>query len=210
MLMHVTANRKVGGVVGFFELVKETEEKIASFAELEAGWHYGRGNGVPREIIDAAVTLLFCFVMAGFKKTDAFPGVDGEVMVTAYDGDHAVSVTVERDRTYTISHEIGKEERLYEPGLSEVDAYRNLLETAQVVMGQECLISFSSTSNTSIRTEASSLISLSNRQVTEAEPQSFWKNVASRQTVRSAPTLRSTMPVWVGTQRSFGALKRAI
>jgi len=82
-----------------------TPVKILSFGDLEVGWHYGEGGPIDSQTITAALEIYWQFFLAEFDDTDAFPGVDGEIMVTAYRGNHYVEVIVENDGTMSLSYE---------------------------------------------------------------------------------------------------------
>jgi hypothetical protein len=88
----------------------DTATKILSFGQLPVGWHYGEGGPINRNIINTAIALFWQFFWPRFTDTDAFPGVDGEIMVTAYEGNHYVEVIVEADGTMSLTHEFEDEE----------------------------------------------------------------------------------------------------
>jgi hypothetical protein len=89
-----------------------TAEKVLSFGSLRPGWHYGEGVAPKQKAIEAALTIFWQFYFAGFEDTDAFPGIDGEIMVTAYHGDHYLEVLVETDGTMNFSYEFAGEDAL--------------------------------------------------------------------------------------------------
>src|ERR1022692_627445 len=103
-----------------------TARKIESYKRLPHGWHYGQGGPAAFRTIQVALGYLSMFMGFGFIETDAFPGVGGEIMVTAYRGKHCVEVTVEVDNTYTVSHQYDGDTRFYEPGLSAAQTYVEL------------------------------------------------------------------------------------
>jgi hypothetical protein len=82
-----------------------TREKIAGFARLPDGWHYGSGSAPSDKVIQVARDLHDVLVSFGATVTDAFPGAEGEIIVTAYEGDRYVEVIVEADLTASIIYE---------------------------------------------------------------------------------------------------------
>jgi len=78
----------------------DTERKIASFQRLRAEWHY-RTEGRPIEspILERALRLHREAVRQGFERTDAFPGLHGEVMLTIYDDSNYLELVIEADGT---------------------------------------------------------------------------------------------------------------
>jgi len=82
-----------------------TEQKILNFADMRDGWNYGEG-----EPIDAAAILEACLLHSklltcGFYETDAFPGLSGEVQVTAYWKDDYFEFTREKEGEWSFIHE---------------------------------------------------------------------------------------------------------
>jgi hypothetical protein len=89
---------------------QQTAEKISSFRELPTGWHYGNGNAPSDETIQKALTLNSELALSGFSKTNAFPGIEGEIQVTAYHGPLYLEFTIEPDRGITFIYEHNGEE----------------------------------------------------------------------------------------------------
>lgn len=99
--------------------------KLDTFAALPAGWHYGRGNPISQAVLDRADKVVGYLVMSGISRTDAFPGVDGEVQITGYNGDHFIAVDVNADETFDVKHDVGGVECCFEddcvwPGVKDV------------------------------------------------------------------------------------------
>lgn len=108
------------------EVVAQTAEKILSFSELPVGWHYGDGAPPANETIDAALRLNEEAAQAGFEKTNAFPGVEGEVQVTAWIGSLCLEFTIERDGRITFVQEQAQREIAYESALTLDEAVNRL------------------------------------------------------------------------------------
>lgn len=85
----------------------QTAAKIIGFSHYEPGWCYGEGQIPTLTRVWVALSLNREAERAGFKETNAFLGLDGEIRVTAYDKDVYVEVTAEVDNTYTFVAERG-------------------------------------------------------------------------------------------------------
>ncbi len=104
----------------------ETERKIRDFANLPNGWHYGSGKSPSAENIERGVFYSHLFNLYGFSRTNAFPGIDGEVMVTAYADDLYLEILIETDGKLRFVHEKGDETILYKEGLSNLSLISEL------------------------------------------------------------------------------------
>lgn len=82
-----------------------TLQKLESFAALPQGWHYGRGGPISAETHQLAAQIWNDLLGAGFTLTDAFPGSDGEVQLTAYHQDHFLSLMIEPGGETTLLHQ---------------------------------------------------------------------------------------------------------
>ena len=77
--------------------------KIEQFANLRQGWRYGEGIPPSAETIRMAQFILLAMLTGGFKITDAFAEVDGDISVTAYHSrakkgyKHYIEFTIEAD-----------------------------------------------------------------------------------------------------------------
>jgi hypothetical protein len=87
-------------------LPNATQKKIESFAGLRAGWHFGEGMAPSTKTLRSALTLHKKIRAFGFPKTDAFPGVGGEIRLTIYDGEEYHEFTFEANDSITYVHEI--------------------------------------------------------------------------------------------------------
>ncbi|MFZ2030082.1 MAG: hypothetical protein WAU68_07235 [Vitreimonas sp.] len=94
-----------------------TLRKIISFAKLEKGWHYGAGGPAAKDTLVATIKVWRQLVMWGLSRTDAFPGVDGEVQLTAYFKDNVVSITIDPTLKFAVCYERNDKEELEAEGL---------------------------------------------------------------------------------------------
>ena len=63
--------------------MKDTLDKIRSFADLPPGWDYGEGAAISVSVIRAAVEMVRFLVSLGASKIDASPDATGGVLVAA-------------------------------------------------------------------------------------------------------------------------------
>jgi hypothetical protein len=91
---------------------RKTEEKIRSFSALPAGWHFGSGHAPSQEMVATAIQWHRHLIRLGFTVTDAFPGTNGEIMITAYEGARYIEILLETISTISLIQESdGKEVR---------------------------------------------------------------------------------------------------
>lgn len=79
--------------------------KITSFRSLPVGWHYSQGGPLSDNVINKALQIDSYYRQLGFTATDAFPGADGELMITAYRGPHCIETVISSDARYSVTHE---------------------------------------------------------------------------------------------------------
>lgn len=112
-----------------------TVRKLRSFEQLPVGWHYGSGGPASRTVIDAAVSLYEQMVSLGLTRTDAFPGAEGEIQVTAYHRQHFVAVTIDPHLAYTVCHEDGDVDCCEVEGGNRAEAIEQLREITREIWG---------------------------------------------------------------------------
>lgn len=74
--------------------------RILSFADLEAGWHYGGGIPIEHGVIIRALELLEDMISMGSRKFEEFPGCDGSIILATYYRDREANITVRQDGLY--------------------------------------------------------------------------------------------------------------
>lgn len=100
-------------------------KKIQFFSELKAGWHHGEGAEFSKDQINGASKVAgFVFALAG-EEMDAFPGLDGEIMVTAYSKNMCFEVIVIDEDHFTLLVEDEDGSELYE---AECESFHELNE----------------------------------------------------------------------------------
>jgi hypothetical protein len=83
-----------------------TDEKILDFADVPQGWHFGEGDSISAGAIRDAAKLHEAFLLNGFYETDAFPGLAGEVRVTAYHKNQYFEFTREINGEWSFIYEL--------------------------------------------------------------------------------------------------------
>ena len=103
-------------------MVNLVEKKIKSFLELSDGWHFSDGETPSIDVIEQAIKLHNTLVEVGLSQTDAFPGIDGEVRVTAYTRNSYYEFTIDKYFHVTFVYEINNRVQVFEEDLSINDA----------------------------------------------------------------------------------------
>jgi len=104
----------------------DTTQKIKGFLRLPKGWHFGKGVAPSEAIAEIAVALAAEAVAKGFRATDAFPGTDGEIQVTAYHGSKYLEFTIDVHGSITFVHEDNEQEIDFERMLSIRNALQKI------------------------------------------------------------------------------------
>jgi hypothetical protein len=93
-----------------------TKEKILSFGKLTDGWNYGEGAPIAGNILEEGIKLIDVLNENDFRVTDAFPGLSGELRITAYYDSYYIEFTFEDVDNILFSLELDgeqlKEEKL--------------------------------------------------------------------------------------------------
>lgn len=103
-----------------------TGKKILDFGKLKDGWNYGEGIPIQQKTIDSAIDLNNDIRSNGFLETDAFPGPDGSIMTTLYEGKDYLEFTIHPDESITYAREEDNKDIAFKENLSAQDA-KNLI-----------------------------------------------------------------------------------
>jgi hypothetical protein len=114
-----------------------TEAKLASFSALPNGWHYGGGQAIRMDVISRAQRMLGIFAEFNIRKTDAFPGASGEVMLTAYTDHDYYELVFAPSGEISLLREVNRVEDFSQAGLDENTAAWQLRE----LLGDKCITS---------------------------------------------------------------------
>jgi hypothetical protein len=109
----------------------KTVKKIDTFGVLPVGWHYGVGRPANASTVARAKDIFNQYVQTGFLTTDAFPGKDGEIMVTGYKDNFYVECVVETDGSYSVVGERDKDVILESSGTDEGHAINAIVKIAR-------------------------------------------------------------------------------
>ena len=178
----------------------KTREKLKQFRMLPDGWHYGEGTATPDEIYDLTLEMYSLIAQLGFTTTDAFPCIDGGVLLTVYRRNHYIECLIGADKLIDLVHEIDEEEEWQCDSVDVLSAKAGLRKIAaqiwntnlRMIAGQIWHMSGSFTSSITIRGEAD-LPALHFQNPRTAEFQSFPESVLMALEGPSAPTLESTI-----------------
>ena len=135
-----------------------TKDKIRGFSSLKEGWHFHEGGPPTKELLQVAVNMADRVAMSGFRS-DAFPGIDGEIMITVYHDDNYLEFIFETDESVTFVKEKDKVETACEEQLTIAEAKKRL-DAFEAEMKWKNL-SVSSMENTTTRQGRSSRVSRS-------------------------------------------------
>jgi len=168
--------------------IENTASRIKAFRQIQSGWHYGTGLPPSQETVNTALKLNVEARYAGFPKTNAFLGTDGEIRVTAYHGPLYLELTVEASGKVTLLLEQGDTEIAYEENLSLQEA----LAQMRKLRGLTWALSGLSISTTTTTIEGVSKVSLSSHPVMAAASLSLMQIAFYEQAQASANILRDT------------------
>jgi hypothetical protein len=145
--------------------IGDTEMKIRSFASLPQGWHYGEGAPITEQSLSAALTILGKLSNEGFLRTDAFPGIEGDVQVTAYEQSDFYEFNFNLDGKYMVVHERNGDILFSQEGLTLDETLQKIEDFAS----EKCEQSDLSIPNTSTTISAGSQVRLSKTPQTTGE-----------------------------------------
>lgn len=164
--------------------------KIRSFERLPDGWHYGEGCAATEQAVAAALDVNAQFLMHTPDAVEAFPAVDGGVMVCGYWGGHTLEIVCGPSGQLDMVHELDDEVTAERSDVSidEVTAY-----LGEMGWKPQTNLSDYSILGTSVGIRGDSRVRLSSRQL-EGEFLYLTRGVLSRTARVSAVTLRNFTP----------------
>lgn len=86
---------------------EEICQRIHSFGQLPAGWHYGEGD--PATDTAVSVALGVTELLPNRDDVEAFPGVDGGILLAAHYRNETLEVRFDPDGRVDFWHEINDE-----------------------------------------------------------------------------------------------------
>lgn len=87
-----------------------TTRKLSEFGSLQPGWHYGGGVQISQNLIAKARTVAQNAISLGFPETNAFPGVDGGILITVYKGNSTFEIRLFPDGRVRFVKEVDDED----------------------------------------------------------------------------------------------------
>jgi hypothetical protein len=182
-----------------------TEVKIRAFGQKMPGWHYGEGVAFDEETSSRAIALHREMTRWGLFTTDAFPGLRGQIVLTAYHSDEYLQLSVEPDGSISYLREHGGKELAEEQGLTDQSAIQAIKDFAEQIWKQ----SGSSVRSSSTLAEAGSRVARLTTQVEAFGAFLLLTRSASVNKARPfANTSGTTMGKWRVSRRSSGGSLR--
>ena len=94
-------------------------DRIRAFATLPDGWHYGEGRGATDGAITAAIEIDALFMMGGVEEVEAFPGIDGGILLTGYRGPDTLEIRCNPFGQMDLLHETGDKVVCEQSGMTQ-------------------------------------------------------------------------------------------
>lgn len=102
--------------------------KLRQFANFKNGWRFGSGLAFSNEVITAIQQLCNQALESDVKKSDLFPGEEGDLTLSLYDGSENHDFTVFPDGRIEYLVESDTEEIDYEPNLCLEEAFTKIFQ----------------------------------------------------------------------------------
>lgn len=106
------------------------QTQIQSFTHLPDGWHFGEGRGATESAVAVALKIEHLLWIGNAHEVEAFPGVDGGILLSGYHGAHALEIRCDPSGRIDLLHEIddGIVDERHDIPLEEVGEYVEGLE----------------------------------------------------------------------------------
>lgn len=175
-------------------------QRIHSFGHLAAGWYYGDGHPATDAAVSAALAVTE--LLPNRNDVEAFPGVDGGILLSAYHLSETLEVRCEPDGRLDFWHEVNDEvvEEQEDVRLAKIVDYVGGLAWEQKKSNLSASCTLSITAHAGVDSPANP----------SGNP---LRTVLSRSSMSGAPTLRAVESVLTSAgfirtspaiQRSFG------
>ena len=95
-------------VIWFNDLGRDHKirKRILSFTQLPEGWHYGEGRSADECAIELALKVSSLFAHYGADEIEAFPDIEGGVLISGYRDRHVVEVFCDANDRLNLLHEM--------------------------------------------------------------------------------------------------------
>lgn len=184
--------------------LNQTRGKLVGFAFLPPGWNFNKGVPAKELPLKIALALLDALDEAGFHYTDAYPGIDGGIMLSAYSLPDYYDFNIKPSGSITVEHGQGDKELFYQPTMAAKDVYDQIKEFAL----QKWHTSESLTSEITIAGNSNDLkVTLSRTQKTDQASQSLTSSALGEPLVASASIAQDFTPQLRGRQSSSGKFR---
>ena len=112
------------------DLEWQIAERIRSFSKLQDGWHYGSGIGAVTCAIDGALSISSLLVDYGARNIEAFPDLDGGILVSGYHIRDSLEILCRPDGRIDFAHDVDDERISEQPNVSQetIESYLGELE----------------------------------------------------------------------------------
>jgi len=95
------------GLWTVFEMLpSQALTKIVSFASLPVGWDYGDGVPASLNTVSLARDIFYELTQLGFTRVEAFPGTDGGIQLTTYEGLQHIIIIIKPSGEISLAHKI--------------------------------------------------------------------------------------------------------
>ena len=83
----------------------ETRKLVRAFANLPAGWHFGKGGPISEEVRTQCLIFLHAGELLNIREAEAFPSETGEVELAFYIGDSELAIRVHSSESVSVTIE---------------------------------------------------------------------------------------------------------
>lgn len=174
------------------DLEKAIAKEIEAFAALPDGWHFGDGIGAVAEAVQSALAVNELLARQGARNIEAFPLIEGGVLISGYGGRDTLEVRCQPDGRMDLAHEIADEEHYWQDAVSlnDIEAYLGGLAWLSPNLFVPCIPSIS------VRREDDFKVMLSNHLPEVGEYQfsrlpALWTRAAASATILLVSTVES-------------------
>jgi hypothetical protein len=165
----------------------KTNKNIFKFLKLQKGWRYGEGIPPSENTVSKAILINEVMKQAGYPKTNASPGVGGQIQVNGYYDNIHLEFDIDTDGSISLVVEENNEEIAEETDLSVGDAIAEINSR-----GKQWISSNSSMTMISMPMKIDSTAQHLTDQVTIEVSQSLMWTVLEPKVIPSANTLPFT------------------
>ena len=101
-------------------------EKLNQLNEMKKGWHFGEGKEISNNIYEIAISLVKHINNLGYSELDCFIGLNGEIMITIYDDEKYVEITINEDERFDYVYQVNNKDVLVQFDIDLDNCLNNL------------------------------------------------------------------------------------